>query len=150
MPTCDLTLTYPLQIGTDFVLVDANQDLNTGDPPADYLVFLEEGAEYSLSALQAEFGTTDFALLCVTLPLPFDQQPFQIGSVGLRDNIYRTHEGTAGNNSGKGAGHITSRGRVHVQPLPLGIGAASLRGHTHYLLLDAGGLRAWLSGRLQQ
>lgn len=81
--------------------MDANQDLNTADPTADYLVFLEEGAEYSLSALQNEFQTTDFALLCITDPVPFLETPFGIGSVGLRDNIYRTHEGRQGNNSGK-------------------------------------------------
>ena len=55
---------------TDFVLVDANQDLNVADPTADYLVFLEEGADYSLSALQTQFGTTDFALLSRRPTLP--------------------------------------------------------------------------------
>lgn len=86
---------------TDFVLVDADQDLNAADPPADYLVFLQEGQEYSLSALQQQFGVTNWALLCVTDPLPFALEPFEVASVGLRDNIYRTHVGTAGCTSGK-------------------------------------------------
>lgn len=51
--------------------------------------------------MQQAFGVTNFALLCVTDPAPFVTTPFQIGSVGLRDNIYRTHVDTAGDNSGK-------------------------------------------------
>ena len=99
-PECNECRTGCLFI-TDFVLVDADQNLNVANPAADYLVTLEEGATYSLSDLQTQFGVTNWALLCVTDPLPFSQDPFEIGSVGMRDNIYRTHVGTAGNDSGK-------------------------------------------------
>lgn len=51
--------------------------------------------------MQEAFGVTNFAIVCVTSPEPFAQAPFQIGSVGLRDNFYRTHVGTTGYNAGK-------------------------------------------------
>ena len=70
-------------VSLDFVLVDANQDLDVQNPENDYLVFLEEGAEYDLEALRSTYGTQDFALLCITDPVPFSvdelkeyRQPF--------------------------------------------------------------------------
>lgn len=75
--------------------------MNRDDPASDYIVFLEEGETYSLSALEEQFDTDEFALLCVTFPLPFDAQPFEVGSVGLRDNNYDTHVNTAGNKNGR-------------------------------------------------
>ena len=83
--------------------MDADKNLapvnqNPEGASLDYLVTLEEGEEYSLSALQQEHGATNFALLCVTDPLPFSTVPFEVGSVGLRDNEYRVHEGKAGRN----------------------------------------------------
>lgn len=81
--------------------MDANKDLNPADPTADYLFSIEEGQEYSLAALREQYQTNDFALLCITDPAPFSTTPFEVGSVGLRDNNYGTHRGTAGNNNGK-------------------------------------------------
>ena len=86
---------------SDFVLVDASKDLTVFTPEgaaADYLFSIEEGAEYNLTALEEEYGTSEFALLCVTDPLPFSLTPFEVGSVGLRDNNYGTHEGRRGSN----------------------------------------------------
>ena len=94
-PDCNTCRTGCLFV-TDFVLVDADTDLNANDPTQDYLVTLTEGQEYSISSLQQQFGVTNFALLCITDPLPFALNPFEIGSVGMRDNSFRTHEGTAG------------------------------------------------------
>ena len=61
-------------------------------------MYLEEGATYSLSDLRATHGVQNFALLCITDPLPYFLTPFEIGSVGMRDNIYRTHVGQSGSN----------------------------------------------------
>lgn len=68
------------------------------DPTADYLVTVKEGDVIDLSELINQFGTREFALLCITDPLPFATSPFEIGSVGLRDNNYRTHVNTNGFN----------------------------------------------------
>ena len=78
--------------------MDADKDLNAADPTADYLLSLQEGETYYLEDLQAQFGTSNFAVLCITDPAPFSTVPFEVGSVGLRDNNYRTHIGTAGSN----------------------------------------------------
>lgn len=83
-----------------FVLVDADQNADPNNPNGDFLVTLQEGQTYSLAALEAEHGVTNWALLCVTDPAPFALTPFEVASVGLRDDFYRTHEGTAGCNSG--------------------------------------------------
>jgi len=86
---------------TDFVLVDSSKNANFQDPPSDYLVYLQEGQTYNLTELEQQFNTNEFALLCITDPLPFAQTPFPVGSVGLRDNVYRTHERATGTNNGK-------------------------------------------------
>ena len=82
-----------LQI-VDFVVVDADKDLNIANPASDYLFSIGEGEAYSLSNIQQTFGATNLALLCVTNPPPFSTVPFTVGSVGLRDNVYRTHANT--------------------------------------------------------
>ena len=71
--------------------MDSAQNLNLQDPPSDYLVFLQEGQTYNLTELRQQFNTNEFALLCITDPLPFAETPFPIGSVGMRDVNYRTH-----------------------------------------------------------
>ena len=83
--------------------VDAAQNLNFEDPESDYLVVLEEGQTYDLDALEAQFNTVEFALLCITDPKPFVRvdNTWSIGSVGLRDNNYRTHVGRAGRRNGR-------------------------------------------------
>lgn len=87
---------------SDWALVDANRDLADTTPEAaeaDYLEIISEGQVFSLSELRARHGTNDFALVCVTDPRPFDtREGWEIGSVGLRDENHRTHEGTAGFN----------------------------------------------------
>ena len=82
------------------VLVDADQNADLINPNGDWLVVLEQGTNYSLSQLQNQYSTPNFAVLCITWPFPFEKTPFEVGSVGLRDNNYRTHEGTAGYNNG--------------------------------------------------
>ena len=85
-----------------FVLVDADQPANLDNPDEDVVLELEDGGSYSLSAIQASTGVTNFALLCIPDPAPpFGiDDPRAIGSVGLRDNNFGTHIGTAGYNSG--------------------------------------------------
>lgn len=86
---------------TDFVIVDANDAANSANPESQYLVYLQEGATYSLSQWQTAFPQVqEFALVCITDPPPFRDINFAIGSVGLRDNVYGLHVGTAGANNG--------------------------------------------------
>uniref|UniRef100_A0A7S3P8H3 Uncharacterized protein n=1 Tax=Amphora coffeiformis TaxID=265554 RepID=A0A7S3P8H3_9STRA len=79
---------------TDFVIVDADSPIS--NTTSDYLFSIEEGAAYSLSDIAAAFGATNLALICITDPAPFVTIPFQVGSVGLRDNLYQTHIGLDG------------------------------------------------------
>ena len=92
----------------DFVMVDADTDLDVFNPPiipeVSYLFSIEEGATYSLAEMRATYGTNNFALVCVTDPRPFYPYPnpnpndrWRVGSVGLRDN-YDTHLLTTGSN----------------------------------------------------
>ena len=81
--------------------MDADKSLNLEAAQVDYLFLLEDGAAYSLTNWRTSFDATDFAVLCLTDPPPFETVPFEVGSVGMRDNFYRTHTLTTAYDSGK-------------------------------------------------
>lgn len=98
-PGCETCRTGCLSI-TDFAIVNADVPADVFDYTADILFIIEEGATYSLQNMEDAFGTTNFAIICLTDPAPFVTTPFGIGSVGIRDNVYDLHEGRAGFSSG--------------------------------------------------
>ena len=51
-----------------------------------------------MNELEEQFGTREFALLCITDPFPFSKTPFEFRSVGLWDNNYQTNANTNGFN----------------------------------------------------
>lgn len=91
---CDVCSAACLSIA-GFAVVDAELPIDPIDASNDYLFFLEEGATYSLANIESTFTSQNFAVVCVTFPLPFETVPFAVGSVGMRDNIYGTHQSTA-------------------------------------------------------
>eukprot|EP00977_Amphora_coffeiformis_P001313 scaffold272_cov160-Amphora_coffeaeformis.AAC.4 len=105
----DIQLRY---VGND---APAPQNLNLADPTADYLYTIQEGDTINLvrsldnafkfvgrvvSWCTPSLNTLCFLVfkitVCSAYPLPFANIPFEIGSVGLRDAIYRTHVGLGG------------------------------------------------------
>jgi hypothetical protein len=61
------------------------------DPQPEILIVFEEGATYSYSNITNVFGSTEFAILCITIPSPARVEPWEIRSAGMRDNVYQTH-----------------------------------------------------------
>lgn len=70
----------------DFVLVNANTNVE--------LRSIVRDEEFSLAALQTEFGTDLYTIICITDPAPFASTPFAIGSTIL----YDTYENVGGDN----------------------------------------------------
>ena len=79
--------------------MDADQDISGDEPTITYLFFLQNDAAYGLSNLQTAFDAENFAVVCVTSPEPFSSTPFEVGSVGLRDNNFGTHVNATGYNA---------------------------------------------------
>lgn len=61
----------------DFVLVDAERNVELRSIVRDEV--------FSLAALQTEFDTADYSIICITDPAPFVSTPFPIGSTILYD-----------------------------------------------------------------
>ena len=76
---------------TGFFLVNASIAGNVEDPLVYADSFLQEIRNddvISVSDLQEEYGSeTEFSIVCTTSPAEFATTPFQIGSVGIRDNF---------------------------------------------------------------
>jgi hypothetical protein len=70
----------------DFVLVNANTNVELRSIVRDEV--------FSLAALQTEFGTDQYSIICITDPAPFTFTPFAIGSTIL----YDTYENVGGDN----------------------------------------------------
>jgi hypothetical protein len=68
----------------DFILVNAETNVE--------LRSIVRDEEFSLAALQTEFGTADYTIICITDPAPFATDPFTIGSTIL----YDTYENIGG------------------------------------------------------
>jgi hypothetical protein len=66
----------------DFIVVDSSIDGEDSQ-----LFSIGDGDTLDLSAVQAEHGATALTIICITDPEPFVRTPFEVGSVGLRDNF---------------------------------------------------------------
>lgn len=73
----------------DFVMVNADVPLDPSNPLAGFLFTITEQAAYSISNIKDVLGVTNLGIVCTTDPYPIGPQPFEIGSVGIRDNRYR-------------------------------------------------------------